>query len=679
MTKKIIQFSAAMFFSASVMTLTSCVANDDNPGANPGDSDNSEQYVTPETDPTADQLTTTVKGKTYVFEGNYTGEGKALVARVTNPVAQLLPKDGTPPNEEVEHIILHNDHIAHLKNGEVAALIMVLAKGGTIAIADPVVDDLKALAKDLRIIISQYLEGGNDVAAKYVVRMLDTNTINRILMWTDNFDFSVYLNEEGRGDYMALAIFRDYDSYVAFDEEDIQSDYHYGLRADRAAEWINTEKSDVQEAAERQTAARMMAQRAGGTADAYVDLIAKSQDFTFDVGMQVTGPENYSKYHSCTLKYEIWTAYSREKQCDVYCMKQTVTAYNQLLNCGPNGENMWYSTKGWAPWDAAKKQYSDLQKYVYGPYMKKIYTKCELKDASNMVTIANYAPQNSTSGGQTDAYGFTFGLGVNAGLSASGPQISGGVNCSWSHTVSRFSEDLQMTASPSPDGVAEWTYIGRSVDTHVDPYSYNTHRHDAATSIQTTTCTLEQAWVWTVAGSKSQTVTIQPTFQLLDEWLTYQLHNYLGVLKTEPYYIQCNNTKNPTAIVINCPPRCIQTWNMSVESKAANADVVKIQNYLTDNLKTYCMTSSTIYTAKADHKKSYNEGKKVEEYDEMGKFLYTAKDAFTNNKNNVEIMRQAGKVGGLSDTDSYTIVWRQTDAGTNSDSEEFTFNMTASK
>jgi len=50
-------------------------------------------------------------------------------------------------------------------------------------------------------------------------------------------------------------------------------------------------------------------------------------------------------------------------------------------------------------------------------------------------------------------------------------------------------------------------------------------------------------------------------------------------------------------------------------------------------------------------------------------------DAFTNNQSVKDILREAGKVGGLKDSDSYTIVWRQTDAGVNSDQEEFTFKM----
>ena len=61
--------------------------------------------------------------------------------------------------------------------------------------------------------------------------------------------------------------------------------------------------------------------------------------------------------------------------------------------------------------------------------------------------------------------------------------------------------------------------------------------------------------------------------------------------------------------------------------------------------------------------------------DEIQKFVYKCKQASTNNSNVIEILRQAGKRGGVPDTGSYTIVWRQTDVDANSDREEFTFHM----
>ena len=645
----------------------------DNPAID-GNPDYLENHVAPEVQPLADAMTVELKGKTFAFDGDYHCEGRALLARATNRAAELIDEDSELPNEDVENIILPNERIKKLWNSELASMIMVLSKGGAIVVTDPTIDQLKALVSDLRGIITMYLESGNNVTARYVMRMLNMETIDRILMWTDNFDYSVYLDEKGKGDYLSLAIFRQDNSYIAYREAEQLTDYQYGQKADRAAEWMNTQESDAEKAESRKAAARMMATRAGGDAEQYVDKIAKSLDFTYDMGLQVNGPQGYSRYHNCTLTYKIWTAYSKEKNCDVYCVTQTVTAYNQNLNCGPKDERDWYNGKNWGPWKSLDNEVSGLRSDVYGPYMKKIYTKCELKDGSNGITLTNYAPQNSTSGGQNESNGFSFGLGANASVNANGPQVGINASMSWSHSVSSFNADLSMTASPSANGVTEWTYNGRDVDSHFSKTPWKNHYHEFPRQIQVTTCTVEQAWVWTVAGSQSQTVTIQPTFLLQDDWLTYdRAISHIG--QAYAHHISTGKTRTVTPIVINCPPRHIQTWSMSVSTDADGADVTKIKNYLTDQLKQYFLASSVFYTIKPDHKKAYNEGKKIEEYDEIGRFVYVTKEAFTHNSSVMEILKEAGMVGGVPNTGSYRIVWRQTDSDVNSDSEDFTFNM----
>ncbi len=436
---------------------------------------------------------------------------------------------------------------------------------------------------------------------------------------------------------------------------------------------MNTSESEEELAASRYKAAQLMANRAGGEAEQYVDKIAESYDVTYDMGLQMNGPKGYSRYHNCTLSYRIWSAYSKEKNCDVYCVTQTVTAYNQDLKCGPSNKYKWYNGGDWGPWKELDKKVSGLKKDVYGPYMKQIYTKCELKDGSNTVKLENYAPQNSTSGGQTETNGFTYGLGADVSVSANGPQAGISGNMSWSHTVSQFNADLKMTASPSASGVTEWTYTGRDVSSHFTTTPWKNHTHEFPRDIQVTTCTVEQAWVWTVAGSQSETVVIQPTFQLQDDWLTYdRALNHIA--EAYAHYIHIGDKRTVTPIVINCPPRHIQTWSMSVKTDAEGADVIKMRDYLDQQLHQYFLASSIFYTVRADHKQAYNEDKTVEEYDEIGRFVYTAKDAFTNNDNVKEILREAAQVGGMPQTGSYTIVWRQTDAGINSDKEEFVVN-----
>lgn len=665
----------ALFLLLIGMMLTACSDNDNN--ANNGDPDTIYNFVEPETDPATDAMAVKITAKTLVLDGNYTGDAKALVARTTNRAESPVDATTGQLDVSIENIFLHNDKIGTLTNDELAAMVMVLANDGAIILADPTVDKLDDLFISMRNVLSSYQEGGNNMLARYIVKMLNEDAINRLVLLTEDFDYSVFLDGNGNGDYMSLLIIRELDSYVAYDSDSDMGDYHFGLKADRAAEWINSKETVEDAAASRRAAAEAMAARAGGEAEQYVDKIAKSWDYSYDVGRQIKGPQGYSKYHNCTVTIRIWTAYSKEKNCDVYCVTQTITAYNQNLKCGPSDERTWYNGSDWAPWIALSKSdnLGDLRSDVYGPYMKKIYTSCILEEPDGQpVKLEKYAPQNSTSGGTNESNGFSFGLGASVSVESSGPKASVSMSMSWSHSVSRFNPDLSLTASPSIDGVVEWTYTGKDVDSHFSKTPFRNHYHDAATSIQTNTCTLEQAWVWTVAGAKSSTIAIQPIIQLQDDWLTYDRW-WRHPAEAYPHYISDGNKVRYKKIVINTPPRFIQTWSMSVKTEAAGADITKIRSYLSEQLSQYFLTSSSFYTRKADHKKTYNADKTAEEYDEIGKFVFTSKDAFTNNSSVKDILREAGKIGGIPDDGSYTIVWRQTDAGINSDTEEFTFNM----
>ena len=202
MKTKICNYLFSAVLMGIAMLMTACVAKDDNVAA-AGDPDTIEDFDMPEQAPTTDALAVPIDGTTYVFDGNYSGEGKALVDRVKDRVTWLAESETTPPNESVENIILHNSQVGHLSNGELASIIMVMSKGGSIVVADPTIEKLEKLVKDLRTIITFYQQAGNNRTARYVIQMLNTETLNRIMMWTSGFDFSVYLDEEGKGDYMS--------------------------------------------------------------------------------------------------------------------------------------------------------------------------------------------------------------------------------------------------------------------------------------------------------------------------------------------------------------------------------------------------------------------------------------------------------------------------------------------
>ncbi|MBP3755809.1 MAG: hypothetical protein J6I61_00810, partial [Prevotella sp.] len=121
-------------------------------GGTPQSSEQSESYVNPPAQPTTDAMTVTISGSTYVFNGNYTGEAKALVNRVTTSAASLQENG-------VKNIIIHGSRIASLTNKETADLLLQMSRGASLVVADPTADNIKVLAKRLHDVIDDYSIG----------------------------------------------------------------------------------------------------------------------------------------------------------------------------------------------------------------------------------------------------------------------------------------------------------------------------------------------------------------------------------------------------------------------------------------------------------------------------------------------------------------------------------------
>ena len=103
---------------------------------------------------------------------------------------------------------------------------------------------------------------------------------------------------------------------------------------------------------------------------------------------------------------------------------------------------------------------------VYGPYMGSLSMDCFLDDEDFPKNVEEYAPQNSTSGGQTVSSGVSYSLsgGVTAKPSG-GPEAKLSANVQWSYSVSKFDADLSMKAAVYPNKVS-WSYTGKDPDSH---------------------------------------------------------------------------------------------------------------------------------------------------------------------------------------------------------------------
>jgi hypothetical protein len=110
---------------------------------------------------------------------------------------------------------------------------------------------------------------------------------------------------------------------------------------------------------------------------------------------------------------------------------------------------------------------------------------------------------------------------------------------------------------------------------------------------------------------------------------------------------------------------------MTVKSNDVSADKLgEIEAYLTNKFGQYFMPTCVFSTYKPGHKKVTD----VKNCDEIGKYVEKCVEAF-NSSTGQEILKEAAQQANMPSTGSFTIVWRQTDLGVNSDQEEYTFKM----
>ena len=643
------------------LLLFSC-AKEDNTAISP---DISEEVV-PEY-PIEDQLTTPIQRVTYVFNATYTGEAKALVARATTR--------GVMSDENLGVVVMPSTQIKSLTSDDYLNIVRVLAKGGTIVFAEPMLNELDVFCKQVSATVT-----GNSQASDMVIENLPAEAIQRIIDWSEVNPFEGLI-EDGVKDRYEIIALRAQTVYVSMndregiatkqtvnvevekvdkeDEYDIipvevefpnnMSDYYFGFKADQLAEWLNSDEPEPtdEEAAEVRA---MIAHRAGENSS--LQSLVKAQTIILDgtnnnVYFTPESGANRTWSHPIKLRYDVWTAYSAEKKCDFYCVKLNVTAENNKLECGPAEERKWYNPKNCDFWKAVNgTNWLSLDESLYGPYMQKLDFDCSLDNIK--AELVDYTPKNSTSGGTTVTESFSYSLGANVGFNANGP--TGGIsgNCTWGSSVAKFNPDLKCTVTASTsDGKLSFVYEAAKP---IAEYNlFLTNKHSGTKDITINTCTVEQAWVWQVKSDAS-TVTLNTRFKSVDEWLSY----YYFAYKCHDIYfpVPCeHNFKTP----INCPPRFKQEWAMTIEPANAKAEA-----YLAQKLPQDFWHNSNFYTRKENHVK----GDKTDEIS-----TWVTKSCGIFDKNN-SILKAAAQEGGI--TQNFTIRWHQTN-GTGKAEDDFTY------
>lgn len=660
MTKKNFWMLTAILTCGLMMT--ACVANEDNEIQQPSDDASFEEF--PE-QPTTDQLKTLIERPAYVFDANYTGEGKAVVARTAKKVAFS--------DESLEVVIMPSTQIQSLQGEDYLNIIRVLAKGGTVVFTEPGLDVLDGFCKQIAAAIDTY-SPASEIAQEY----LSAEAIQRIILWSETSPFADMIEDDLKDRYEIIAL-RAQTVYISMndregiptkmtidvdvekkDKEDefetipveveipnCMDDYYFGEKADDLAEWLNSNEPETTENEANQVRALM--NRAAG--DATLQSLCKAQTFILkgdnnNLDYQWGPASVRAIYHPIQLRYDIWTAYSADKKCDFYCVKLSVTAENNQMGCGPSEARKWYDATYFKPWQESAKSISAYPN-IYGPYMRELKMNCSLEGLK--AQLVDYTPKN-TPGGTTVTESFSASLGANVGVNSSGPM--GGINGSltWGSSVSRINPDLKATVTANTGtGQLEFDYIAARPIAEYNVFL--PAKHTGIKDISITTCTVQHAWVWSVETTANN-VTLNTVFKSVDEWLTYEEF----AAKCHEHYISLP-CEHKFKSAINCPPRNKQEWAMTIEPTNSKADA-----YLKQKLPQYFWDNNVFFTRKENHLKADTK-------DEISAWVQKSKAIF--DKNN-SILKGAAQEGGI--TGSFTIRWHQTN-GTGGTDNDFTYEV----
>lgn len=632
--------------------------------------DNADDMIEMPAGPSDDALAVTMDKKVYVFPYEYSGEGKAVAARATNQV----PLD----SEELEAVIIHGSQVGTLDDATRIRLLRLLAGGGAFIVVEPELYYLDQFCIKLSNLIDT-----SDKALDAIDEYLPSPAVDRILQWAEYSPFEDLEDTDETDPYEIIGIraqslylsdnekegvpvsetswveFNDPDKELGLEggrlelqDEDVNewTDYGFGLKADSLAEWVNADEQEEDEA-EAAEVKSLMETKAGIS----LEKIAKSQRITHQMNnsffFQTSPHYGTRKNHPIQFQYDIWSAYSKEKQSDFYCVKQRVTLHNEELKCGPSDEYKWYNAAYYSKWKMAREKYekmgaassvSKLSMNTYGPFLYDFEQSVWID--GEKPSVENSTPKNSTSGGVTVTDSFTYGVGANVGFSGGKPAANLSLSATWGTSVARFHPDLSLTAGIESNGRLKWAYVGKKPESSFRVFGEN--KHDTATQIQTNTCVLESAWVWSLKTNKS-TLSLVTEASVTDAWLIY----IVFAAKCFDGYLPERATKTFKAS-ITCPPRYTQEWTMNVTTRSLGASASKIEDYLQKHLADYFWTRGFFSTYKPTHRLG-------DKRDEIALFVAKSMDVFEKNKSG--ILKQAAREGG--ERWRYTINWTNVSTG----------------
>jgi len=506
--------------------------------------------------------------------------------------------------------ITDDTHLVLLKGSDVTSqsadvmkqLALVLDKGGYIAIERPTASQLDyfigKIQDILTDIVEDYTEELFDLTPEQMQATVRASMAGRLS--TRQANLSNFTRADADNDIAAeLVIFGPVDTYFEDPldtdaqltmyytdtdgnplEDDTAShyswtltDYHYGLVADNAADWLNDIEASMDTDEDpwyspEEAAARRASRRASANA-AINDLTSATETFTYSGQMFFATLDGKVVYKPARVMLTVsnWSTHNVSSHKDFYYVKENV-----LLRMGADNDGFdpfycrnfattqWMTQKG----NAFTKYYDALW---YGNFLTRYDASLNLTGAGTITceaatpeTANQVTTQTVSTSEKTESSVETTVTGkVTAGTG--GANISIDYEHMWSTTTgnsismanSRGVKDLEVTKNTEGTKVS-WTYKGRIPKAQ---YLHESWQHESPGDILVNDANLLNDACWSVAEPKGQYQLNIGSFPVTGA-LVYNssIGQKVNNLSTEK--------DNSWTVKLTVPNRSIQTWRMFV-------------------------------------------------------------------------------------------------------------------
>ena len=599
-----------------------------------------EEYSTP----TEDALRVVSEHPAYIIPYEYDNFGKALVNRLQNKVTEI----NYETLADLATVVLHSSQIMSMEDDWMAVLVQLLL-GRNIIIVEPRVQDFNYFCDVITItyILLQESEVGRELLDELDIIPGARQTLEAfydLSMNPSKLESMFLLNTDQSGIFAEAIAVRGCDFHIVdrmngvaesevtheqiVDEEgntepietpevenatgstpsDVITPYSYGLFGDMVVKWMNDHYYFANQVDDiRNRGIEIINSRATETSKYNLEDITSVQKVQYTINAAT--PYDVGPKLPVTVSFEICSIYMEQENCDYYCIYKNILSYNQVLDCGPSGEENkreWRKSYNFGEpcEDLGENIYAEVKGWMaypyYGPFMRDIegrsichaHTDSFVDSATSAVDLPNansiksvagvavekYSPKNSI--GSVDetngfSYGFDFGLYL-----AKEPAVNLGYSVSYDSSTTQSIDDLDIIASTS-NGIPEWKYIGQNLP---DVY-FNLVKapsHSEVPSIMRLECEVDQSWIWKVPNPTG-------SYRLFDETsvTTSIMYYNIGFLKAYAKFANHTTTKRVSFLMIP-PPRSEQLWMMNVTPYS-------------DELNSMLATTHSRFWNKSDH------------------------------------------------------------------------------